>query len=158
MKAAYTRLVMLFCTVMAVATAMASHRSKLFRDSQMEYLEKKLEDNLLRDTGINWTWTSWGDGPTCPDNVETDLEVSDINITSKAVQKAFKYMDILGESVITKLILQNYKLGFNLGIIYNGKVIYKKGFGIINKDKDIKPAGDTIFSIGSVTKIFVSRK
>ena len=158
MKAAYTRFVMLFCTVMAVATAMIPPDTTSFRNPQMEYLEKKLEDNLLRDTGINWTWLSWIGGPTCPDNVETDLEVSDINITSKAVQKAFKYMDILGESVITKLILQNYKLGFNLGIIYNGKVIYKKGFGTINKDKDIKPAGDTIFSIGSVTKIFVSRK
>ena len=158
MKAAYTRFVMLFCTVMAVATAMASHRSKLFRDSQMEYLEKKLEDNLLRDTGINWTWLSWIGGPTCPDNVETDLEVSDINITSKAVQKAFLNMDILCNSFISELKAMEFKSGIGLGITYNGKVIYKKGFGTIDKDKDIKPAGDTIFSIGSVTKIFVSRK
>ena len=158
MKATHVRFLVSFCTVMAVATALFPRRPTLSRNPQMEYLEKKLEDNLLRDTGINWTWSSWFMGPSCPDNVDTELEVSDINLTSDAVRKAFRNIDVLGESYITQLKLMKIKVGLNLGITYNGKVIYSKGFGTIDKDKDIKPAGNTIFSIGSVTKIFTSRK
>ena len=42
-----------------------------------------------------------------------------------------------------------------MGISYKGKNIWTKGFGVKDKNKPgIAPDGDTIFRIGSVSKIF----
>ena len=156
MKTINAKLVASFCMVVAFAAAMIPHEPELSRNLHMERIERKLMDNILRDTGINWTWTSWINGPSCPSNVDTALEVSDVDLASEAVQKAFKNIDILGNSCISQSKLLKWKLGINIGVVYNGKVIYNKGFGTVSKDSEVKPSGDTIFSIGSVTKIFTS--
>lgn len=114
--------------------------------------------DLTRRPGINWTWANWLLGPTCPDNVEDELEVADLDTGTDAFKKAFTNIDFLMDSTIAQYRTIGWNTGIALGITYNGKVIFTRGAGTIDKDKAVKPTADTIFSIGSITKIFTSRK
>lgn len=157
-KRVHIQLIASVCLVLSVAAALTPAEPEFLRKSRYELLEKQFtKESLLHETGINWTWKSWLVGPTCPDNVVDGLEVADVDLTSDAMVKAFNNIDLLVDLILKQLKLQKYKLGISTGIIYNGKVIYNKGFGSVDMDKDVPPSGDTIFSIGSVTKIFTSR-
>jgi len=48
-----------------------------------------------------------------------------------------------------------FQPGIAASIVYRNQVIYSKGFGLINKTKPDVPDGNTIFRIGSVSKVFV---
>ena len=44
--------------------------------------------------------------------------------------------------------------GIALAVTYNGETVWSKGLGVKSKDDHTPPDGDTIFRIGSVSKIF----
>ena len=48
-----------------------------------------------------------------------------------------------------------FQPGIAASIVYRNQVIFSKGFGLINKTKPDVPDGNTIFRIGSVSKVFV---
>ena len=39
-------------------------------------------------------------------------------------------------------------------VVYNNEVLYSEGFGTVSKQTTEKPNGDSIFRIGSVSKVF----
>ena len=55
-----------------------------------------------------------------------------------------------------ELSLLNLTLGMSLFVVYNDTVIYDNSFGVKDATTGIAPDFDTIYDIGSVTKIFTS--
>ena len=55
-----------------------------------------------------------------------------------------------------ELQLLNLTLGMSLFVVYNDTIIYNKGFGVKDMETKIAPDLDTIYDIGSVTKMFTS--
>ena len=62
-----------------------------------------------------------------------------------ALSLIFKYM------TVCFFVLQP---GIAASVVYRDQVIFSKGFGVKDKTKPDAPDGNTIFRIGSVSKVF----
>ncbi len=67
----------------------------------------------------------------------------------------YKYKNKLDAYVEEKMEKVNVP-GFSLGIIRNNEIIYKKGYGRADLDNNIKVTGDTLFHLGSVSKLITA--
>lgn len=153
---------LLLCIALLSDAALISPLEYRLHQHNSKVLSKKLESasflSSARGTGINWTWTNWQQGPTCPDNANDILTITDLNVSSVAFKKAFSQIDYIIEDFLAQLKDLGWIHGISLGVTYNGKTIYTANKGTIDKDKSIPPTSDTIFAIASNTKIFTSRK
>jgi len=102
-----------------------------------------------RGPAVNWTWNSFFFGPTCTDL--TNLSLHDLN--ASVFDDAFNLLHSRMEQIYG-YYLSKCALGF--GVTFNGKIIHTDFVGRINADSDVKPDENTVFSIGSVTKMFTS--
>ena len=59
------------------------------------------------------------------------------------------------DRIVEKHLAKSKAPGFAIGII-DGKKISILGYGKISKDSDAKPRGDTVYEIGSITKVFTA--
>src|ERR1039457_1654576 len=60
------------------------------------------------------------------------------------------------DSSMNSLMKKNNITGSSIGIVDNGKIVYTKGYGYAEKAKNIRSTSNTIFGIGSTTKIFTA--
>ncbi|XP_003387189.1 PREDICTED: putative beta-lactamase-like 1 [Amphimedon queenslandica] len=83
--------------------------------------------------------------PAQPLPIDIPSELPDI------INNALSQLSALGESYVDNKAVP----GVAMGISYKGKNIWSKGFGVKDKNKPgIAPDDDTIFRIGSVSKVF----
>ncbi|KAH3766764.1 beta-lactamase family protein [Pelomyxa schiedti] len=103
----------------------------------------------------NWTWYSWQAGPPCPRDYR---DVPPVSLSEKGpVSLALKEISsLLQEFIMEYKLRYGLKLGMGLGIIYNGEVIFLEGGGTVSMDSDVAPDGDTIWNVGSITKVFTT--
>ena len=157
----FKRLSTLLCILVLSDAALISPLEYNLYKINNKMLSKKLTGakffDPARGTGINWTWTDWQKGPTCPDSASEVVDVIDLNTTTEPFQKAFSAIDFLINDALAQLKELGWTHGISFGVTYNGKVIYTANAGTIDKDKNIRPTKDTIFAIASNTKIFTSR-
>ena len=115
-----------------------------------DYLKELSEYNVtLRD----WPWENWGEGPPCPIRHHKQL----VSIKNSSVIKlAIENVKLLMEAEINNLAAINILPGITISIVYGDEVLYAQGFGRINKTSTEAPTADTIYDVGSVTKIFTS--
>jgi CubicO group peptidase (beta-lactamase class C family) len=60
------------------------------------------------------------------------------------------------DAIVTKAMADSKIPGLSVAIVYDGKVIYAKGFGYRDVEKKLPVTTNTIFAIGSVSKSFTS--
>lgn len=60
------------------------------------------------------------------------------------------------DSVYTSLIKKNKVVGMSIAIVDSGKIVYSKGYGFANREKNIAATDKTIYRIGSCSKSFTS--
>lgn len=158
----FKRFALLFCFLFLSEAALITPLEYRMHQYNAKVLSKKLEKaNIFgnsRGTGVNWTWTSWQQGPTCPDGTNEVLDVVDLNVSSEPFRKAFASIDALIDDGLAQLKALGWNHGLSLGITYNGKTIFTSNKGTIDKDRAVKPTSESIFAIASNTKIFTSRK
>ena len=151
---------LLFCMLFLSNAALITPLEYRLHQHNTKVISKKLDNaNIFgnsRGPGINWTWTNWEQGPTCPDSVTEMLDIIDLNMTTEPFRKVFASIDALVDDALAQLKALGWNHGISLGITYNGKTIFTSNKGTIDKDKNIKPTSDSIFAIASNTKIFTS--
>lgn len=73
-------------------------------------------------------------------------------VTQKSVDKVLAGLD--------ELIIEKFNkmapAGLAVGVVYDGQLVYAKGFGMADIDKKIPVTPDTIFRIGSISKTFTT--
>lgn len=60
------------------------------------------------------------------------------------------------EGLVSKLMQESQIPGLSIAVIRNDKVVYRKGFGARNKEKNVAATPDTLYGIGSCTKSFTA--
>lgn len=60
------------------------------------------------------------------------------------------------DSVYTSLIKKNKVVGMSIAIVDSGRIVYSKGYGFANREKNILASDKTIYRIGSCSKSFTS--
>jgi len=106
----------------------------------------------MRGPAINWTWESWGLGPACHDYSKYSL----IDFDETTLNFVRNKLDSALEAAVAEVTSRNLKIGAGLGVSYNGQVIHMISKGVKNMSTSEEPDANTIFQIGSVTKMFTS--
>lgn len=70
----------------------------------------------------------------------------------QAAQKALQDIPAVAEDALKRLKVP----GVAVGIVKNGKIVYTKGFGLRDVEKNLPVTPDTLFAIGSATKAFTA--
>ena len=60
------------------------------------------------------------------------------------------------DSIVNSAMAEWKIPGMSVAVVYDGKVVYAKGFGFRDVDKKLPVTTDTVFAIGSVSKSFTS--
>jgi len=108
--------------------------------------------STVRGPAVNWTWDYWGAGPACEDYTKYTLFDLDEDKTTLLTTS----VDALLNQYMSLFQAHNLNLATGLGIAYNGKNIYMNNLGVRNMSTTEPANADTVFSIGSITKIFTS--
>mmetsp|Transcript_19706 Transcript_19706/g.27190 ORF Transcript_19706/g.27190 Transcript_19706/m.27190 type:complete len:599 (+) Transcript_19706:56-1852(+) len=124
----------------------------LFNKNQRSRKEKALGGT----SGPNeYNWPSWLLGPPCP-NRSLEVVDPDLLVQSRAMALAFADLTAAGKLYIAQMSLVNLTVGMTMIAVYNDTIIYQNGFGVEDIDTKQVPDIDTVYNIGSVTKIFTS--
>ena len=60
------------------------------------------------------------------------------------------------EVKIREAMTQNGVPGLSVGIIFDGEIVYTKGFGIRRREPELPFTPDSLYAIASTSKIFAS--
>eukprot|EP00009_Paramoeba_aestuarina_P006690 CAMPEP_0201516838 /NCGR_PEP_ID=MMETSP0161_2-20130828/8079_1 /ASSEMBLY_ACC=CAM_ASM_000251 /TAXON_ID=180227 /ORGANISM="Neoparamoeba aestuarina, Strain SoJaBio B1-5/56/2" /LENGTH=568 /DNA_ID=CAMNT_0047914125 /DNA_START=91 /DNA_END=1794 /DNA_ORIENTATION=+ len=162
-------LVLLFCLVEGRGTSFTPTLDNKVNDKNEPHTSQWRERivSLLHNTtnqgkekekgekNTPYIFPSWIDGPNCP-NYQWDTVSAEVVSNNFEVKSALKTITLNAEALIEELSLLNLTLGMSLFVVYNDTVIYENGFGVKDEISKIPPDFDTIYDIGSVTKIFTS--
>ncbi|MDB4992316.1 MAG: hypothetical protein JWL75_561 [Parcubacteria group bacterium] len=72
------------------------------------------------------------------------------------IKSAVKEVEHLLEAWLPLRLQYDKVLGASIAIIYKGEILYKKGFGYADLEKKIETDENTLYRVGSVSKIFTS--
>lgn len=98
-------------------------------------------------------FTSWIEGPPCP--LVNEIEFVDLDVHSKDIAKALSVVELIGNQTIEQLAVLE-KLGLSIGVVYNQTTWLSKSWGTVNASTTVKPTEESIYRLGSITKIFTS--
>ena len=118
-----------------------------------DFIEENGFENEYNITIGEWPWLSWGKGPNCP--IRHHLQLVDIK-NAPIIKIALENVKLIIEGIMTRLKSENIHAGVTISIVYGNEVLFAESFGQVNKSTNEKPNLDTIYNIGSVTKIFTS--
>lgn len=104
---------------------------------------------LLRE----WPWTSWDNGPICPPRNQFQFNALDVD--APVLKAAFALADDVISGYFADLEAVNIHTGAYFTVVYNDQVLFSKAYGTLTPGGDMATE-DTVYNIGSVTKIFTS--
>ncbi|KAA3616848.1 MAG: class A beta-lactamase-related serine hydrolase [Calditrichaeota bacterium] len=76
------------------------------------------------------------------------------NTCSAQEWQNIKSLGLCLDSLVNNLILEKKIPSIAIGVVKDGKTVFAKGFGFANVEKEIPATKNTIYQLGSVTKIF----
>ena len=77
-------------------------------------------------------------------------------ITNTAAQDTYEKAIITARTEIWKDINSGKAGSATVAIMENGKVVYSEGFGMLDREKSISVGPNTMFNIGSISKVYVA--
>jgi CubicO group peptidase (beta-lactamase class C family) len=89
----------------------------------------------------------------CPFNENNLPETYDLE---QSAEKAFDNTKSTARAEIQKAITSGTASSASVAIMDDGQLIYAEGFGIADREKNILSNEDTVFNIGSVSKLFAA--
>ena len=102
---------------------------------------------------IEWPWRNWQNGPPCPLRHHQQLVPQ---LDTSLLRSALEEVNLLFEEEAVGLAQAGMPCGLAVSIVYGQQVLLEKGYGKLNKSTTQPPTANTIFDVGSVTKIFTS--
>ncbi len=75
----------------------------------------------------------------------------DIPVTGKAVPELVEL-----DAMITRIIRENQLPGASVAVAHRGRIVYARGFGNADREKDEKVEPESMFRIASISKPFTS--
>jgi len=110
------------------------------------------DDEAYINNVINWTWSSWTAGPACNDLRKFKL----VDLSEDSLKKIKDEMSSYLSIAVKSIQQQGVSCAMGLGVTYNGRIIFMDNDGTVSMESTQKPTSDTVFSIGSISKIFTS--
>lgn len=104
---------------------------------------------LLRE----WPWSSWDYGPSCPPRNQFQFNALDVD--SPVLKTALALVDDVVTGYFADLEALNVHTGAYFSVVYNDQVLFSKAYGTLTPEGEVATE-DTVYNIGSVTKIFTS--
>lgn len=82
----------------------------------------------------------------------TPAQSNAVAVAAPAVLQSLAPADL--DAFISRTVVEQKAIGVTVGVMQDGKVIFNKGYGLANVERQTPVTTDTIFAIGSVTKQF----
>ena len=101
----------------------------------------------------HWPWESWLFGPPCPTRSQTQLNYLK---SSPLLNTAIENVRLLVQEYLQLWLAKNVSIGVTVSVVYDQQVLLSQGFGTLNLSTTVAPDENTIYDIGSITKIFTS--
>jgi len=135
-------------TFVGVLTVFACACGALYvDDEENNAFANALRDYTERGPAINWVWKSYLDGPRCYDRSNFTL----YDLPNNVFKPVF---DSLHNDFVASSAAFNNNVAYGIGVVYNGKVIHTDFVGNAKKDVKTPPNENTVFHLGSQSKIF----
>ena len=117
-------------------------------------------DNVCNDENNN-KGCGWDGGDCCGDNVKTancsSCQCLDPNFYSEAINSTWQIQDLNLIDSTVKDFMTNYKVeGTSLALVKDGKLVYAKGFGVMDKNTMEPVQATSLFRIASLSKPITS--
>jgi CubicO group peptidase (beta-lactamase class C family) len=108
------------------------------------------------DVGCATTFSSWlgTGGPNCRPVLQPLPWTSLVD--DPMISNALEQITAAGKSAIANLRTANVTASLSIISVYDQTTVYSSGFGQVSLNSSNSPTADTIYDIGSVTKIFTS--
>lgn len=86
------------------------------------------------------------------------LTLSLFSYTPTFATSSTNYVNAINESrkYLKKMMKKTGTIGMSVAVVDNNKIVYSEGFGYSNKEEEKKVTTNTVFRVGSVTKLFTA--